>query len=598
MPAGPRQQALRRLAAVVKRLAQQHRLGRAVVHADASVQDVARVYKRLCKLVHPDKGGDAGDFRDLDSAYKEWKRMATGGGANRDKHCNQSERDTPPSPPTDGTPHCAIAARAVESEVRPPQLPLQIFLAEATASRAVFRINCCALMLTYSFGRVGVAIWAPFVAHVRLSRKSWRVLHWCATLEGGDNVHAHLMLQFNKKVDTRSSVFAFNGVRPNVRPSRCDLLGEGFATKSPQTSIDRGFFYVWADKIGTLRSEHGEVCVDGDYAPLWTTSRKTYKVLRRWAQALWESRKLSHDTYDELLFATRQGVLGAKRNLEAVRSREEEIEEENEMKATVARIRGDPELYKPFLRIPAADEWLQLFQTDALRFPMLVVLGQSGVGKTEWAKSLFGKALELKIGNLSHFPEKMRLFSRRQHNAVVLDDVRDMEFLAQHQHVLQGKYDERVEFASTPGGQCAYRRWLFKIPFVATVNYSTANLDHLRTHDWLNKSSNVVLVELSETPVVHALGPAALATTPADVPLATRMSEWSVNHLRSFLLSQGLPAIAEVCYASGVDGADLRELDSQTARSELRLTSFQAKKLLVSRDAFLNGLVSDGRSGR
>ena len=33
--------------------------------------------------------------------------------------------------------------------------------------------------------------------------------------------------------------------------------------KNPQPSFDRGFFYVWADKLGTLREEDGEPRVWG-----------------------------------------------------------------------------------------------------------------------------------------------------------------------------------------------------------------------------------------------------------------------------------------------------------------------------------------------
>ena len=72
------------------------------------------------------------------------------------------------------------------------------------------------------------------------------------------------------------------------------------------------------------------ICVDGDYAPVGTSSRKKYKVLRKWPQSLWEARKLTHEVYDELLFATRQNVIGAKRNLDAVQSREFEFLEEKE----------------------------------------------------------------------------------------------------------------------------------------------------------------------------------------------------------------------------------------------------------------------------
>ena len=44
-----------------------------------------------------------------------------------------------------------------------------------------------------------------------------------------------------------------------------------------------------------------------------------------------------------------------------------------------------------------------------------------------------------------------------------------------------------------------YRRWLYRVPFVATINYSTAHLEYLQTHDWLPKQGNVVVVELTKS---------------------------------------------------------------------------------------------------
>ena len=66
--------------------------------------------------------------------------------------------------------------------------------------------------------------------------------------------------------------------------------------------------------------------------------------------------------------------------------------------------------------VPEVTAWLQLFQHDALRYPVLLLLGQSMSGKTEFANSLFKKPLELKIGPLLHFPDKLRSFDRKMHN--------------------------------------------------------------------------------------------------------------------------------------------------------------------------------------
>ena len=117
--------------------------------------------------------------------------------------------------------------------------------------------------------------------------------------------------------------------------------------------------------------------------------------------------------------------------------------------------------------------------------------------KTEYAKSLFRNPLELQISNLGHFPDKLRKFDRSVHDGIVLDDSRDLAFLANVQDKLQGKYDALIEFASTPAGQYKYYKYLFRIPIVATCNYSTCNLQFLETHDWLGKESNRTVITLA-----------------------------------------------------------------------------------------------------
>ena len=88
----------------------------------------------------------------------------------------------------------------------------------------------------------------------------------------------------------------------------------------------------------------------------------------------------------------------------------------------------------------------------------------------------------------------MRSFRRGVNDALVLDDVRDLQFLANHQKKLQGKYDCLVEFGSTAGGTCACRRDLFGVPVVATMNFLTKHLEYLECHDWLANPGNWVLV--------------------------------------------------------------------------------------------------------
>ena len=66
--------------------------------------------------------------------------------------------------------------------------------------------------------------------------------------------------------------------------------------------------------------------------------------------SLWQQHKLSHDTYEEYLFLCRDIVLSRKRNLDAVRQRDEEAAEAMERKATVKR---DLRHHRPPLTKPA-----------------------------------------------------------------------------------------------------------------------------------------------------------------------------------------------------------------------------------------------------
>ena len=229
----------------------------------------------------------------------------------------------------------------------------------------------------------------------------------------------------------------------------------------------------------------------GNYFPCWTAERCTYEVLGRWPEKLWKAHKLTHEVYEEYLFACRDGVLYRKRNFEARKEREEQQKARKEVEERVKRIRGNPALYQPFPEVPEARAWLETFKHDALRYQVLVVLGESRSGKTEWAQSLFKRPLTLKIGQLEHFPEGVREFKRGCQDGLVLDDLRDLKFLVAHQDKLQGKYTGAVEFASTPGGQLSYQRAL---PVVATANYSTANLQLLEKDDFLGNPGNWLLL--------------------------------------------------------------------------------------------------------
>ena len=467
MPVSQAQRAKRAYVKVLNELAMKYNMN-ASVGRDCNNVVLSAFFRKLVRRTHPDKGGNAGDAQTLHAARDTW--------------VEETSKTPPP-----GRPKQKPAASSHDIPVLP--------VAVEDVPRKAFRIQSEAAMFTYQ-GIKDLKQWRRLVAFVRYNLVAWTVKLWCVTLETSPTtgtLHAHLYLQFSKMVDRTSTAHIFEGIRPNI--STNDYCGEGINRKRAQESMNRGFFYVWADKIGTVRETSGAECVDGNYMPCWTNCSAKYGVSGRWPQKLWQLRKLTHDRYEEYLFLCRDSCPARKRNLDVVKEHEQQTHDKASREMRIKRTRNNPEIFHPFPVIPAVSDWLQTFQRDALRYAFLVVHGVSRAGKTEFAKSLFKCPLELKVGSLAQFPEGMRAFDRSKHDGIVLDDVRDLTFLVQHQEKLQGKYDYSPEFASTPGGQCSFQKDLFAVPIVATINNSTKNLKLLLTDDFLAHEGNRVYVK-------------------------------------------------------------------------------------------------------
>jgi hypothetical protein len=351
--------------------------------------------------------------------------------------------------------------------------------------------------------------WRRFVDLVGRRQKQWGILFWTATAETNDNGthHLHLMLQFCKADDARvSSNYAFEGVQPNA--CNQNLLGDSFNKKNYQASADRGQFYCWANKKGTVIDEGGRLCRAGNCEPAWTRAegsdlqgaRKAnhkYTVSGDWPRKLWQEYKLEATVFEEYLYLCRDKIAANKRSLELHQSWERERDLQKAIKERTKRIKSNPSLFTPFGSVPEAEEWLNEFSHDALRYPVLLVHAPSFAGKSEWAVSLFKCPLYVEIGCRSIWPAGMKKLDRSMHDGLVLDDVRDLRFLEENQEKLQGKYNRPVELFTTPGGELAVTLDLFRLPMVFTINNDTKNLGLLKTSDFLKRRGNVCLLSFS-----------------------------------------------------------------------------------------------------
>ena len=197
------------------------------LNRDSSDAVVRAGYKRILLKAHPDKGGEKTDLQIVQAAKERWD--------NEQKHRGQQNARSEPS--------------------REPADP-NIIARTGPKRKKHYQINATAVMLTYN-GIQDRVQWARFVAFVESRFKSSGVKHWCCTLEAAstDTLHIHLYVQFHRKVDKSTQCFVFEGISP--RADTNDYLGQGIGRRNAQQSVDRGFFYVFADKIGTQRDEVG-----------------------------------------------------------------------------------------------------------------------------------------------------------------------------------------------------------------------------------------------------------------------------------------------------------------------------------------------------
>ena len=202
------------------------------VNRDSSDAAVRAAYKRVLLKVHPDKGGSNEDVLRLNHAKDEWDRA-------RSQQGNAGRRPSPPE--------------AAQPEPADPDVALC-----RKGPRKPYRIHALAVMLTYN-GFQNLAQWNRFVCFARSNLKRWGVKHWCCTLEESTTgaLHVHLYVQFHREVDKTTKAFVFEGLSP--RADTHDLLGQSIGGRNVQQSINRAFFYVYADKEGTQRDAAGNI---------------------------------------------------------------------------------------------------------------------------------------------------------------------------------------------------------------------------------------------------------------------------------------------------------------------------------------------------
>ena len=248
--------------------------------------------------------------------------------------------------------------------------------------------------------------------------------------------------------------WAFLGARPLLKANKAK-------GKSAPKQIDRGHYYCQCNKIGTIVS-------DTNYA-------KYYKFIveQKWVICLWQQRKLTHTVAKSEIIQARGHTANYLKEVSFIES----LEEEEEIKAQKARI--DAMLaanYKAFKTIEEVEGWKHQYDINhpdcrlgvASRFKFLVLNGSSCLGKTQYAKALFGLENTLVVPCQGVTVPCLKEYKRNVHRAILFDEI-SSSCIVGNKAIFQANNDI-VLLGQSPCQDHLYRVFLYGVALIVCCN--------------------------------------------------------------------------------------------------------------------------------
>jgi len=312
--------------------------------------------------------------------------------------------------------------------------------------------------------KLGFDHWS-FVLELSLNSQTPGRLHFHAYwhyVEGRENRHRWI---------GSPDAWMFKGAQPHIKPN----LGRG---KHCQTAIDRGHYYCQCEKIGR---------VDGRTTyPKYTA----FAVSQKWVMSLWQVRKLSHSN-------ARKELIGARGRTAAYIQEIDYIERAEQEEIVAADKRWIDEFlartYKPFRFVPEVKLWQLQYERAywrESRFKFLVLTGPSQMGKTQYAKSLFGAENTLVVPCQNVASPNLKDFRRGVHKAILFDEV-SSQLIHDNKAVFQANNDI-VVLGQSPTQEYVYKVFLYGVALICCTNqWMTGIQKDSEEEEWLLANSIV-----------------------------------------------------------------------------------------------------------
>ena len=326
--------------------------------------------------------------------------------------------------------------------------------------------------------------WNSFLDLVQMVSRDWFCSVWAATFElctkswaekGELRVHAHAYLKKDSKLRSgQHAELRFRDTFPHRSNSLAGLCRHisGWAVA----------YYCWAPKQGTI-------FVAGSHRPF-----REFPVNPEWIFSILQSEKLNYTDAKEQLVLCGKGLVRRLADLDRWRAAREEMAMTERMRMVQMEIAKSN---KEFCTYPAIENWKEKNTKQYLRRKQFLVLeGASGLGKTEFARAMFGpeNTLELNCAGIQHV--NLRLFEPGKHKCIFWDEA-SVNLVLAHRKLFQCPAC-MVDLAHSPTGRDVYAVWVNDAVMVLGSNRWSLELESLACQadrEWMEANQVLVLVK-------------------------------------------------------------------------------------------------------
>ena len=336
-----------------------------------------------------------------------------------------------------------------------------------------YRLESKAFMLTYNSELITADVWPSFETFTSDSARRLGARAWAACLEtsqtpGRYHLHSYYFWTDGRGVRLKNlDTFVFLAATP-----RADVCRAGARDRVNRPAALRGLYYVAIMKRGTLAA-------NTNYHA-WTD----YFPKPSWVTGWWNQHKLTHEQYlrESVLFRTGHRARQAEVDAVMEAERRQYLKRRHEEAMTVLQARRREFKPKPL----QVRRWLAAFGVPDWRYAMLVLVGPSKMGKSEWAKDMRGPQKTLLVDCQNALHPDLAEFDPLRHEAVVLDEISGADFVIRNKKLLQGHVDG-ARLGQSPTQRYAYDISLWRVPIILTCNHWDPEVDVMRPSDrhWL-----------------------------------------------------------------------------------------------------------------